>query len=186
MNFHTNQSTLTEVARQRDLVLWGCLGLTLTNIILVLKIVSSEEHWVLIPSYDVDHRLEMTTTKYSDDYFVDWAHGVINTLLCVNSDSIDWKIQQILKITVQNYGTLKEKLEAESKKIKSDEISTVFYPKQFWVNQAKQSIEVVGQHIAYFGKDSQPVTTQKRFRLSWAVRTHGVILLKDFGEVKDE
>jgi type IV conjugative transfer system protein TraE len=186
MNFSTNQSTLTGVLRQRDITLWVCLGLALSNILLVLKLVNAEEHWVLIPHYDVDHRLEMTTTKYSDDYFADWANGVVNTIFSVNPDSIDWKIQQILKITVQNYGTLKEKLQIESKKIKADEISTVFYPKKFTVNQSAQIIDVVGQHIAYFGRDSSPITTQKKFRLSWAVRTHGVILLKDFVEVKDE
>ena len=185
MNFQSNQSTLMNVRKERDLVLWACLGLVLVNVVLVFKVVNTEEHWVLIPSYDVDHRLEMTATKYSDDYFMDWASGVVNTIFCVNPDSIDWKIQQILKITVQNYGTLKEKLHAEAKRIRSDEISTVFYPKHFLVNQAKQTIEVLGQHIAYFGKDSKPVTTQKKFRLSWAVRTHGVILLKDFEEVKD-
>lgn len=186
MNFSINQSTLAGVLKQRDIALWICLGLALSNILLVLKVISSEEHWVLIPHYDVDHRLEMTATKYSDDYFADWANGVVNTIFSVNPDSIDWKIQQILKITVQNYGTLKEKLQAESKKIKADEVSTVFYPKKFMVNQSTQTIDVVGQHIAYFGRDSNPVTTQKKFRLTWAVRNHGVILLKDFVEVKDE
>jgi type IV conjugative transfer system protein TraE len=186
MNFHANQSTLTGVVKQRDLALWASFGLSLANIVLVIKVVSAEEHWVLIPSYDVDHRLEMTSTKYSDDYYIDWAGGVVNTLFCVNPDSVDWKVQQILKITVQNYGPLKEKLQAESKKMKADEISTVFYPKKFWVNQADQTIEILGQHIAYFGRDSTPVTSLKKFRLTWAVRMHGVILLKDFVEVKDE
>jgi|GEM_PF-1033867 len=186
MNFSTTQSTLTGILKQRDFTLWSCLGLAFTNILLVLKLINTEEHWVLIPHYDVDHRLEMTASKYSDDYFADWANGVVNTILCVNPDSIDWKIQQILKITVQNVGTLKEKLQAESKKIKADEISTVFYPKKFLVNQSAQTIDVAGQHIAYFGRDSNPVTTEKKFRLAWAVRTHGVILLKDFVEVKDE
>jgi type IV conjugative transfer system protein TraE len=186
MNFSTNQTTLTAVLKQRDFALMVCLGLVLTNILLVLKVVNAEEHWVLIPHYDVDHRLEMTASKYSDDYFADWANGVVNTIFTVNPDSIDWKIQQILKITIQNVGTLKEKLQAESKKIKADEISTVFYPKKFLVNQSTQTIDVVGQHIAYFGRDSSPVATEKKFRLSWVVRTHGVILLKDFVEVKDE
>ena len=185
MNFSTTQSTLTNILKQRDFTLWSCLGLAFTNILLVLKLINTEEHWVLIPHYDVDHRLEMTASKYSDDYFADWANGVVNTIFCVNPDSIDWKIQQILKITVQNVGTIKEKLQAESKKIKADEISTVFYPKKFTVNKSNQSIDVIGQHVAYFGRDSSPVTSQKKFRLSWAVRTHGVILLKDFVEVKD-
>jgi type IV conjugative transfer system protein TraE len=186
MNFDVSQVTLKNMGRQRDYVFWVCMGLSISNIALILKLINSDERWVLIPQYDVDHRVEITSSKYSDDYFIDWASGILNIILCVNSDSIDWKIQQILKITVQNYGPLKEKLQAESKKIKADEISTVFYPKQFTVKQSSQTIEIVGQHITYFGRDSEPVTTEKKFRLIWAMRAHGIILLKDFGEVKDE
>jgi type IV conjugative transfer system protein TraE len=186
MNFSFNQSTLQSTLKQRNLVLWCCGGLTFTNLLLVMKLLAQEEHWVLIPQADIDHRLEMTASSYSDDYFVDWANGVVSTILNVNSDSIDWKTQQILKISVQHYGSLKEKLIKDAELIKKDRISTVFYPKQFKVNQSDQTVDIQGQHIAYFGTDLAPVVTEKKYRASWDVRAHGIILLKDFKEIKDE
>ncbi|WP_010304185.1 TraE/TraK family type IV conjugative transfer system protein [Candidatus Odyssella thessalonicensis] len=185
MKFTFNQQTLQNVLKQRDLVLWSCLGLVIINGLLVSKILHQEEHWVIFPQENVDHRIELTSSKYSDEYFVDWATGVLNIILCVNPGSIDWKIQQILKITTERYGTLKETLQAEAKLIKKDQISTVFYPKKFTVNQSQQSIDVTGQHIAYFGKDLNPVSTEKTYRLTWVASRYGVILLKDLQELKN-
>ncbi len=184
MKFSFNQQTLQNVLKQRDLALWSCLGLVGINALLVIKVISQEEHWVIFPQENIDHRIELTASKFSDDYFIDWANGVLNIILCVNPDSIDWKTQQILKITTEVYGNLKETLIEEAKLIKKDKISTVFYPKRFDVSQSKKSIDVIGQHIAYFGKDSTPVTTEKTYRLTWVVSNHGVILLKDLKELK--
>ncbi|WP_010303280.1 TraE/TraK family type IV conjugative transfer system protein [Candidatus Odyssella thessalonicensis] len=186
MKFSFNQTTLQETLKQRNLILWCCGGLTLTNLLLVIKLINAQEHWVLIPQADIDHRLEMTTTYQSDDYFIDWANGVVSTVLNVNSDSIDWKVQQILKISVQSYGALKERLKKEAEIIKKDRISTVFYPKKFTVNRDQKNILVTGQHVAYFGTDSVPVITEKTYRVEWDVRARGIILLKDFQEMKNE
>ncbi len=186
MRFTLGQSTLKEALRQRDLSAWACLGLVAVNCLLVIKVFGSEERWVLIPQYDVDHRVEISSQKYSDDYFIDWANGVVGTILCVNPDSVDWKNQQILKITVQSYGTLKEKLKEDALRIKKDHISTVFYPKKFTVHRGRQTVDVIGEQITYFGKDSSPVTSEKTYQLTWDVRAHGIILLKDFNEIKRE
>jgi type IV conjugative transfer system protein TraE len=186
MRFDFNQSTLKKALKQKDLALWGCLGLTLANLLLVMKVTGSEEKWVLISQNDITHQVPVTSSKFSDKYFMDWANNVVQTLLCVNPDSIDWKTHQILEITATRYGELKEKLQKEALRIKKDHISTVFYPKQFAVHQATQSVDLSGQHIAYFGKDSEPVVTEKKYRLSWVIREHGLVFLKEFEEVKDE
>ncbi len=186
MNRLFTKSTLSSALKRRDLALWSCLGLIASNMGLVFMLMDTEEHWVLMPQYDDGHRLEVTRSDYSDTYLIDWATGILNTLLCVNPDSIDWKISQILKISRSNYGRLKEQLQAESKKIRQDQISTVFYPRSYKVNQEKKSIDVAGAHSAYFGLDSAPVITEKTFRLTWAIRGHGVILLEDFKEIFDE
>jgi type IV conjugative transfer system protein TraE len=186
MKFSLNQQTLQNVLKQRNLALWSCLGLIGVNAILVLKVVNQEEHWVIFPQENIDHRIELTASKYADEYFIDWAAGVLNIILCVNPDSVDWKTRQILKITTERYGNLKETLEQEAKAIKRDKISTVFYPKKFTVQQARNFIDVTGEHVAYFGKDSIPVMTEKTYRLTWVMSDHGVILLKSLEEIHDK
>lgn len=186
MKFSFNQQTLHNVLKQRDLASWSCLGLVVINALLVLKLVNQEEHWVIFPQENIDHRIELTVSKFSDEYFIDWASGVLNILLCVNPDSIDWKTKQILKITTERYGNLKETLLEEAKSIKADKISTVFYPKKFVVEQSKQEVKVIGEHVAYFGKDSVPVVTEKTYKLSWVSSQNGVILLSDLQEIKHD
>lgn len=184
MNFNNTRSTLTAALKHRDLALWACIGLTIANMILAFKVLSTEEHWVLMPQYQDEHKLEVTRSKYSNEYLIDWATGILNTFLCANPDSIDWKISQILKISLNNYGPLKEKLQEEARKIKQDKISMAFYPNSFKVNQAARTIEVTGEHSSYFGGDTAPIITEKKFKVTWAVRSHGVILLEGLSEVK--
>ncbi len=43
---------------------------------------------------------------------------------------------------------------------------------------------MTGEHSAYFGVDAAPVITKKTFEVSWAVRSHGVILLEGVKELK--
>jgi type IV conjugative transfer system protein TraE len=186
MNFSFARKTLASALKQRDLALWCCVGLTLTNMVLAFKLAGTEEHWVLMPQYHDEHRLEVTKSKYSDEYLMDWAAGILNAILCANPDSIDWKISQLLKISLNNYGPLKEQLKGEAQKIKQDKISTVFYPNSFKVNQAKRTVEVAGEHSVYFGGDSAPIVTKKTFQVSWAIRSHGVILLEGIKEMKKQ
>lgn len=184
MNFVYAKATLTSALKQRDLALWCCAGLTVTNMGLAFKLMGSEEHWVLMPQYQDEHRLEVTKSKFSNEYLIDWAAGILNIILCANPDSIDWKISQILKISLNNYGPLKEQLQKEAQKIKEDKISTAFYPNSFKVNQATRTIEVTGEHSSWFGGDTAPVIIPKTFQVSWAVRSHGVILLEGVSELK--
>jgi type IV conjugative transfer system protein TraE len=186
MNFSYTKQTLASALKQRNLALWCCVGLTVTNMGLAFNLLGTEEHWVLMPQYQDEHRLEVTRSKFSNEYLIDWVAGILNVILCANPDSIDWKISQLLKISLNNYGPLKEQLQEEAQKIKQDKISTAFYPNSFKVNQATRSIEVTGEHSAYFGGDTTPVITQKTFQVTWAVRSHGVILLEGVSELKKQ
>lgn len=186
MNFTKTKTTLQGVLKERNFALICCIGLTVANLLLILKVTNGEERWVLIPQHDPDNSVEVTSKRYSNDYYINWANDVVKTLLCVNPDSIEWNTQKILRITTETYGSLKGNLKKDSERIKKDNISTVFYPKNFVVNQANKTIDVVGEHISYFGKDTTPVSATKTFRLSWIIRTHGIVLLSDFMEVKND
>lgn len=186
MNLSFAKNTLSSALKHRNLALWSCGALSVSNMVLAFMLLGREEHWVLMPQYDEEHRLEVTRSKYSDAYMMDWATGILNTLLCANPDSVDWKVSQILKISRSNYGNLREKLQTQAKKIRQDQVSTAFYPTSYVVNQTQRSVDVEGTHSAWFGRDTAPVITSKKFRLIWAVRGHGVVLLEDFRETGNE
>lgn len=185
MNFLFRQSSLASCLKERNWVFGCCLTLSISNLALVIGLLNQEEHWVLMPQYDDEHRLEVTRSQYSNEYLMDWAAGILNTVLCANPQNIDWKISQLLKISLKNYGPLKERLQAESSRIKQDKISTAFYPNLFKVDQNTRTIEVTGEHSSWFGGDTKPVITEKTFQLTWAVRGHGVILLEHLKELTE-
>ena len=58
MNFVYAKATLASALKQRNLALWCCVGLTVTNMGLAFKLMGTEEHWVLMPQYQDEHRLE--------------------------------------------------------------------------------------------------------------------------------
>lgn len=186
MNFDFAQTSLAAVTRQRNLALGSCLGLVLANVALSFGLLNQEEKWILMPQFDNEHKLEVEGGKYSDQYLIDWATGILNTVLCANADSIDWKVHQILKISRSNYGPLKARLQEEKEKIVRNKISTAFYPATFEVRQESKTIDISGEHAAWFGKDSVPIITKKKYRLSWAVRSHGVLLLENLEDINEE
>src|SRR3990167_9426773 len=58
MNFVYAKATLASTLKQRDLALWCCVGLAVTNMGLAFKLMGTEEHWVLMPQYQDEHRPE--------------------------------------------------------------------------------------------------------------------------------
>lgn len=64
MNFKYAQDTLKNAIQQRNWVLLSCFGLVATNLVLVITLIDQEEHWVLMPQYQDEHRLEVTRSKY--------------------------------------------------------------------------------------------------------------------------
>jgi len=71
MNFSHYKTTLQKTLSQKDLALWACVGLAISNLGLCLKLFNSEEHWVLIPQNNIEYRIPITSSTYSDEYFIE-------------------------------------------------------------------------------------------------------------------
>lgn len=182
MNFEFSQTSLKSVTQQRNIAYLCCTGLTLAVIILSIAVLRKEEKWILMPQFNDEHHLEVTRSKFSEQYLVDWADGIVNTIKCVNPDSIDWKVHQILKISI-SHGVLQKQLETEAKKIKTDRVSTAFYPSSYQVEQDKGYVIVKGKHSVWFGTDKAPILSDKIYKLSWKQVKNGAILLENFIDV---
>lgn len=184
MNINTFKKSLVEVTQQKNLILSVAAGLTLSNIILVFALLSKSQQYILIPEFNTDHRLNMTGGEFNDQYFIDWADGIIKTALCVNSDSVDWRHNELLKISTHSYGQMKMVLKENAENIRKNSLSTVFYPKSFKVDQNKKTVRIEGQHFTFVGKDNRPVIQDKIYEIFWIIGTHGLVLLKDMVELK--
>lgn len=178
MNFKFYQKSLADALREKNVAIYACIGLGLSNIIMAGSLAMRAENIVLVPMFNVDHRLSIQGGKFNDTYFVDWADSVLKSILMVNPDNVDWKIKEILRISSNDYGDIKKSLEDEANRIKNNGLSTVFYPKEFSVNQKSQTVLVRGQYMAYLGREKKPIIKDKTYELSWVINNQGVVLVK--------
>lgn len=182
MRHEFSRYTAVDLRVQRNL-LAGAVGLLLVaNAFLSMKTFFSEDAFILIPQFDTDVKMRLTASAKPEMYYSRWADGVIRTLLCVNPDSVAWKTSQILEISSASYGSMRSVLDKELQKIKENQMSTVFYPKDFRVNVGEKWVKVSGQYFAFFGRDKDPVIQDKTYRVSWVENGVGLILLAGFEE----
>lgn len=184
MNIDNFKNSFFETTQQKKVLLNVVAGLTLSNIVLIIALLSKAEQYILIPEFNIDHRLSVAGGEFNDQYFIDWADGIIKTALCVNPDSVDWRHNELLKISTHSYGQMKRVLKEQAENIRKNSLSTVFYPKTFKVDQNNKSIRIEGQHYAFIGKDNRPVIQDKIYEIFWIIGTHGLVLLKDMVEIK--
>ena len=186
MRFDLAQPRLQEFLRQRNFGYLVTTAMIVVNFLLTLKIYTADERWLLIPQFDTDHVIEARSSGYSDNYLIDWADGITRHLLTVNPASAERKVEDVLRICSTGHGTLKDKLKNDARKIRRDQIATVFYPKEFEVKKSDETVKVTGQFLSYFGKDRQPVSVEKSFILRWKIGNRGFLFLEDFSEVKND
>src|SRR5438552_11086955 len=125
MNFEFSQKSLTQALKEKNFSFYTSIFLGISNLIMVGAFAFRENKIILVPLFNVDHRLTIQGGQFNDTYFMDWADSVLKAILVVNPDSVDWKVRDILKVSSNDYGDMKQLLEEEVVRIKNNELSTV-------------------------------------------------------------
>lgn len=185
MNFKFSQKSLSQALKEKNFALYVSIGLGISNIIMASSLVLREEKIILVPLFNTDHRLSVHGGQFNDAYFVDWADSIVKSILIVNPETVDWKVKEILRVSSNDYGDMKKTLKDEAARIKEFEISTVFYPKEFTVNQESKKVVVRGQYMAYFSHDKNPVIKDKTYELSWIISNRGVVMIKSLRDLDE-
>ena len=109
---------------------------------------------------------------------------MVQDLLTANPDSIDMKVHRFLAVSSTRYGNIENTLKKHAKKQKQEGISTVFYPKEIFIEDTK--IRITGSFYVHFGRDKKPIITQKTYELNFERKNHGVLLVTNFKEIKND
>lgn len=184
MNMDFKTQNLNQLLKQRNFMAMLAGGLLLSNLFLSLKLFKYDEQWILMPQYDTDHQVALTASTYSDQYLIDWAASISSDLLTVNPATVNHKTKRFLEITVPAHETFQKILKKKARTIKSEGISTVFYPKDFRVNRDAKEVFVTGTFMTFFGSDKKPVIEKKTFLIGYKRGPKGVILVEKFKEEK--
>lgn len=179
MNLKNIQNTFAHVLRQRNFAYVVCGVLLASNGVLSVKVMTQDEHWILIPWPEIDRRLPLSRSNFSDTYLMDWADSLTSRLLTMNPQTADQRIYEFLRVAESASG-LEDRLKKKAQQIKEENISTAFYPREYQIKKEAHQIWVTGDFHTFFGRDKSPVIQKKTVALTYRKGAKGVILVKDF------
>lgn len=184
MNFALRQESFRKTLKQRNYAYVISAALLLTNTILSIKVLNHEERWVLIPQFEIEHKYAIQGNQYDNLYLEHWAGALTQDFLTVNPSTVDQAMQRFLKISSTQYGQIKPNIEAMTKEIKENQITTAFYPKEFKVDSVHKIVEVTGTFMTWFGREKPPIVQAKTFLVGWKPGPKGILLATQFEERK--
>ncbi len=179
MNLKNIQNTFAHVLKQRNFAYVVSATLLASNVVLSIKVMTQDEHWILIPWPETDKRLPLSRTNFSDTYLMDWADSLTSRLLTMNPQTADQRIYEFLRVAESKSG-LEDRLKKKAQGIKDENISTAFYPREYAIKKDAHQIWVTGDFHMFFGRDKNPVVQKKTVVLTYRKGAKGVILVKDF------
>jgi type IV conjugative transfer system protein TraE len=179
MNLKHLSHNVSRLLRQRNFAALICGALMLSNVFLSLKVMNQDDHWVIIPWPETDRRLPLSRHNLTDRYLIDWADGLTSRLLTMNPQTADQRMYEFLLVT-ESSGGLEAKLKKQVDALKSENLSTAFYPRDYAVKKDARQVWVTGDFHTFFGKDKSPVIQKRTVVLTYRTSARGCILVKDF------
>ncbi|MBP9777564.1 MAG: type IV conjugative transfer system protein TraE [Rickettsiaceae bacterium] len=185
MDFGILQKNLKTIYLQRNYSL--CLNVFLAFaliITLVIILKRSNNHSTIIIPATLSQKVQITESTVDDAFLIQWSEFIATLKLNVTPDNIQEKYNNILTFTDSSqYGLLKEHLEKERTILKSNEMSTVFFPGETVVSdKAGLTTKIKGVLRVYIGDElnkTSKVTYELKFKYD-----NGRLLLKNFTEVE--
>jgi len=163
VNFKNRQASLKRLLLEKQLSHYIILGMVILNVVTLFLLSQKEEKWILIPQYDVSHRVVVTSDGYTDQYFKDLAHGALIHLLTVNPVTVQRQVQ-LFREFIRTGSAAEKYLQKHQKYVIENSVNMAFYPKNYHVDQSQKTIRVRGDLKYWFGG------SQSTMKWSWIDR----------------
>lgn len=186
MRFSLKTQETQVLLKQRTVLVGVGLCLLVANLLLVLLLVTRQERWILIPQFDTDRRMSLTESTFSESYLREWAVSICEDLLTANPHTVALKKERFLQLAARPQGKIQESLAKMGEVIQREGAHTAFYPKSTLLNRAQNTLSVSGTFFVYLGRDHRPVVSTRTFTLQWRRGPHGVLLVEDMREEREE
>jgi len=139
---------------------------------------------VAIVPPEVKRPYEIGSNFGNKDYLADMANYVLNTVLTVSSDSVDFNNKVILKMTdPDGYGKLKADLEAAAIRLKRDRVTTVWVPRKEEIFERDKRVKVAGKLKTYIA-DVLTSEREKEYTVEFNITSSGRLYVLKVEEVE--
>jgi type IV conjugative transfer system protein TraE len=186
MNIETSQINNSRVVRQRNLFLTLTILLSISLSALSIKMLTSEERIIMIPS--LTSEITISKSKVSSSYLEQMSMVFLNALLDLSESDVLHKRDLILKYTSNSDKGFAKKINeyfAEaSTKYKTFDLVTYFTVKNMEIDEQSGEVIAHGTLTSRYGRHGYE-SRALSYRLSFEF-SGGFLRLKEFDKVIDE
>lgn len=162
-------------------VIVGLIGLNL-GLLGVEGYTLMRETTTIVPP-EVRRPYEVGADYASKDYLLDMAGYVLDKVLTVTPETVDYNNRVILKMAhPDGYPTLKTALDAAALRVKQERVTTVWVPRNEKVNERAKTVEVSGQ-MKTFISDKLTSQRDKTYLVEFTVTVSGRLYVSKIEEV---
>lgn len=162
-------------------VIVSLIGLNL-GLLGVEGITLMRETTTIVPP-EVRRPYEVGADYASKDYLLDMAGYVLDKVLTVTPETVDYNNRVILKMAhPDGYPTLKTALDAAALRVKQERVTTVWIPRNEEVNERAKTVKVSGQ-MKTFIADKLTSQRDKTYLVEFTVTLSGRLYVSKIEEV---
>ena len=158
------------------------LSVVLAITLILLGLVVFRETTRIVPP-EVRRPYEIGANYANRDYLSDMAEYVLDKVLTVTPASVSYNNNVILKLThPDGYGPLKAYLDAAALRIKKEQISTIWVPRNEQVNESDKTVKISGTYKTFIA-DKLVSERQKEYLVQFVMTSSGRLYVSKIDEV---
>lgn len=175
------RASMQELIRYNYYLVVALVCMSIVSVMLCVKSFFAEQRYLLIPTSNIEKRMEVSDRKLYPSYLGEWAKDISTMMFTTTPDTVVRQMADVRKVSVSNM-VLEGFLEQQQQFVQGSGVSCVFYPK------ATQAVEggviVEGTFHYWFGGKSEKVSMEKKYLLSYEDSGRGLVLLSGVEEIK--
>lgn len=158
------------------------LSLILLIGVLLLGFVISRDTTKIVP-VEVRRPYEMGANYANKDYLLDMTGYVLDRILTVTPETVDYNNRTILKITdPDGYAELKTALDSASARLKQEKITTIWVPRTEEIQERAMKVKVKGRLKTYIA-DKLTSERDKEYSVEFQITISGRLYVTKIQEV---
>ena len=158
------------------------LSLVLLIGVLLLGFVISRDTTKIVP-VEVRRPYEMGANYANKDYLLDMTGYVLDRILTVTPETVDYNNRTILKITdPDGYAELKTALDSAAARLKQEKITTIWVPRTEEIQERAMKVKVKGR-LKTFIADKLTSERDKEYSVEFQITISGRLYVTKIQEV---
>ena len=173
MNHLFKQSSIQELVKYNKGLLLISILLAATGLLGMVKVITKEEKWLLIPAIEPDRRMIVSSKNYHETYLKEWAIFVMKELFTTSPEEVERQIAD-MKVVSSNTEQLEKFFQEHLQFVKGSNVSSMFFPKQAKI--VKDGVLISGTFRYWFGENKH-IATDKTYLVSYKRGSNHLLLL---------